>query len=321
MITCNTDTFYGVGVNPVIAVFTAHEPHDPAKLCKFIDFRDDGYEVRAHIGLVEGNSAKDKRQHLLDVWRGKVEAPSKFCVTSTVTAEDEWLHSVYYFNDEIPSDADFEKAIGDYLTFEFSMVMQNREYLFANLQHVSELGAPLAIPKLTEKEWRPIRLSDIGIISSGRDIYELERIPGNIPYITSGSQNNGIGYFVGNKNSTIDADYIAFNRNGAVGKAFYHPYESLMGNDCRKLHLKNHNDGLYTGLFIATVISMQSVCFSYSRKLGTERAKKLRIMLPMNGSGAPDYAYMEQYVKNLLRKKYRQYLDFLEAQRKVDTIR
>ena len=25
---------------------------------------------------------------------------------------------------------DFEKAIGDYLSFEFSMVMQNREYLF-----------------------------------------------------------------------------------------------------------------------------------------------------------------------------------------------
>lgn len=44
--------------------------------------------------------------------------------------EDEWLHSFYYFNDEIPTDADFEKAIGDYLTFEFSMVMQDRGYLF-----------------------------------------------------------------------------------------------------------------------------------------------------------------------------------------------
>ena len=45
-------------------------------------------------------------------------------------ADDEWLHSFYYFNDEIPTDADFEKSIGDYLTFEFSMIMQNREYLF-----------------------------------------------------------------------------------------------------------------------------------------------------------------------------------------------
>ena len=132
VITCNTDTFYGVGTNPVIAVFTAHEPHDEDKMCKFIDFRDDGFEVRPHIGLVEGDSAKDKRAHLLDVWHGKTEAPSKFCVESTVKAEDEWLHSFYYFNDEIPSDADFEKAIGDYLTFQFSMVMQNREYLFEN---------------------------------------------------------------------------------------------------------------------------------------------------------------------------------------------
>lgn len=130
VITCNTDTFYGVGTNPVIAVFTAGEPHDPDKVCKFIDFRDDGYEVRAHVGLVEGDSAKDKKQHLLDVWNGRAEAPSKFCVESTVQPDDEWLHSFYYFNDEIPTDADFEKAIGDYLTFEFSMVMQNREYLF-----------------------------------------------------------------------------------------------------------------------------------------------------------------------------------------------
>lgn len=130
VITCNTDTFYGVGVNPVIAVFTAGVPHDPEKVCKFIDFRDDGYEVRAHVGLVEGDSAKDKKQHLLDVWNGHVKAPSKFCVESTVKPDDEWLHSFYYFNDEIPTDADFEKSIGDYLTFEFSMVMQNREYLF-----------------------------------------------------------------------------------------------------------------------------------------------------------------------------------------------
>lgn len=141
VITCNTDTFYGVGTNPVIAVFTAHEPHDKDHVCKFIDFREDGYEVRAHIGLVEGDSAKDKRQHLLDVWSGLLEAPSKFCVESTVQADDEWLHSFYYFNDEIPTDKDFEKAIGDYLTFEFSMIMQNREYLFESEGAKEDEGA------------------------------------------------------------------------------------------------------------------------------------------------------------------------------------
>lgn len=130
VITCNTDTFYGVGTNPVIAVFTAHEPHDPLKECRFIDFRDDGYEVRAHVGLVEGDSAKDRKRHLLDVWRGREDAPSKFCVRSAVKPDDEWLHSFYYFNDEIPSEEDFEKAIADYLTFQLDMVAHGREYLF-----------------------------------------------------------------------------------------------------------------------------------------------------------------------------------------------
>lgn len=134
VITCNTDTFYGVGTNPVIALFTAGEPHPADKECQFIDFRDDGYQVRAHIGLLATASAPDKRQHLLDVWRG-AQAVSKFCVRTTVQPDDEWLHSFYYFNDELPTDADFEKAIGDYLTFEFAMIMQNRGYLFEEDDH------------------------------------------------------------------------------------------------------------------------------------------------------------------------------------------
>lgn len=130
VITLNTNTFYGVGTNPVIAVFTAHEPHYSGHIAKFIDFRDDGYKVAPHIGLLETESAKDKKQHLLDVWFNRLESHSSFCVESTVSSDDEWLHSYFYFNDEIPSDADFEKGISDYLTFEFSMIMQNREYLF-----------------------------------------------------------------------------------------------------------------------------------------------------------------------------------------------
>lgn len=130
VITLNKDTFYGVGTMPCIAVFTAGEPHPSEKICKFINFENDGYKVAPHIGLVETESAKDKKQHLLDVWFGRMEAETKFCVKTTIEATDEWLHSFYYFNDEIPKEEDFMKTIGDYLTFEFSMIMQGREYLF-----------------------------------------------------------------------------------------------------------------------------------------------------------------------------------------------
>lgn len=130
VITLNTDTFYRVGTNPCIAVFTAGVPHPQKHVCKFINFEDDGYKVTKHIGLEETPSAKDKKQHLLDVWFGRSEAETKFCVETTVQADDEWLHAFYYFNDEIPSEADFEKTMADYLTFEFNMITHGRGYLF-----------------------------------------------------------------------------------------------------------------------------------------------------------------------------------------------
>lgn len=130
VITLNKDTFYGVGTMPCIAVFTAGVPHQPNKICKFINFENDGYKVAPHVGLIETESAKDKKQHLLDVWFNRIDAETKFCVKTTVEAKDEWLHSFYYFNDDVPKETDFDKTIGDYLSFEFSMIMQGRQYLF-----------------------------------------------------------------------------------------------------------------------------------------------------------------------------------------------
>ena len=161
--------------------------------------------------------------------------------------------------------------------------------------------------KLNDREWKPCKLANLGKIESGKDVYATERIDGNIPYITSGSQNNGIGYFVANKNKTLDKGYISFNRNGTVGLAFYHPYWSIMGNDCRKIHISKADENIYVGLFIAAAISMQNKSFSYSRKLGTARANKLQVMLPVNDADEPDYQFMEEYIKELLVTKRKQY--------------
>lgn len=130
VITLNKNTFYGVGTNPCIAVFTAGIPHYKDKIVKFINFEDDGYEVQKHKGLVESIHAQDKKAYLLKVWRDEIEAPSKFCVKTTIEPNDEWLHSFYYFNDEIPTHEEFEKTMADYLTFEFNMITHGRGYLF-----------------------------------------------------------------------------------------------------------------------------------------------------------------------------------------------
>ncbi len=132
VITLNKETFYGVGTNPCLAIFTAYKPHSNKKYCKFINYEDDGFTVRKHVGLVETERAKERKSHLLHVWLDDAPAESKFMVKTTVEPDDEWLHSFYYFNDEIPKPEDFEKTITDYLTFKFNMIMQGRQYLFEN---------------------------------------------------------------------------------------------------------------------------------------------------------------------------------------------
>ncbi len=130
VITLNPQTFYKVGTNPVIAIFTAHVKHSERHYSKFINFKDDGYEIAPHIGLLDNGTHEEKRKQLLDCWLHNAPAHSSFMVKAIVESTDEWLHSFYYFNDEIPSDKDFERTMADYLTFEFKMIANGRGYLF-----------------------------------------------------------------------------------------------------------------------------------------------------------------------------------------------
>lgn len=131
VISCNKNTFYGVGTVPCIAVFTCGVPHPKNRLVRFINFEDDGYVVKKHLGLVETERAEDRRKYLLKCWRGEIaEAPSKFMVQTAIEDTDEWIHSFYYYNDEIPTEQDFMNSIADYLTFEFNMITHGRGYLF-----------------------------------------------------------------------------------------------------------------------------------------------------------------------------------------------
>ena len=159
VISLNKNTFYRIGTVPCVAVFTAGEPHPKSKRVKFINFEDDGFEVKKHVGLVETERAKDKKFYLLDCWRGKIkDAPSKFMVETTIEPQDEWLHSFYYYNDELPADKDFYNTVADYLTFEFNMIAHGREYLFP-LKKKRNLTEPP--PPLSSKRWKEFFIKDI----------------------------------------------------------------------------------------------------------------------------------------------------------------
>lgn len=133
VITLNKDTFHGVGVNPCLVVFKAGIPHPPNKRVAFINFEDDGYVVRKHVGLVGDGTEKGKREHLLEVLNGNEDDGTEFIVRTIIKDTDEWLHSFYYFNSEIPSEEIFHNTVAEYLTFKFSMTAQGKGYLFGGV--------------------------------------------------------------------------------------------------------------------------------------------------------------------------------------------
>ena len=158
----------------------------------------------------------------------------------------------------------------------------------------------------SENRWAAFAIQDICEIVSGQDIYERERIAGNTPYITATANKNGIGYFISNQNTTLEKDCISVNRNGSVGYAFFHPYHALFGNDTRKLRPKYLNK--YTSLFLTACIEKQRVKYGYGYKMGTERLKKQKILLPVNVENQPDWTNIERFMQRIELEKIVCYL-------------
>lgn len=205
-----------------------------------------------------------------------------------------------------------EKGEPDYKFMEYYMrhkkQEKEKEYQDYIKNRLEELEITPKTVALNEKEWGEFFIEEIAEIISGQDIYAKERIKGNTPYVSATANQNGIGYFVGNDNKTLESNCLSVNRNGSVGYSFYHPYKALFGNDCRKLRLNKSEK--HIGLFISNQITRQRGKYGYGYKMGTARLKRQKIMLPINKGATPDYEFIENYMKNLEHKKLNEYLEF-----------
>ncbi len=320
VISLNKNTFYRIGVVPCIAVFTAGEPHPKSKRVKFINFEDDGFEVKKHVGLVETERAKDKKFYLLDCWRGKItDAPSKFMVETTIDPDDEWLHSFYYYNDELPAAEDFSDSVADYLTFEFNMIAHGREYLFGRKKKLPPLTEP---PPLAAKHWREFFIRDIfDTIRNGKQVPTGAYITkenlqsGQTPRITVTANNNGVYDFYGSadKNYKVYENFISVS---FLGDAFYHSYAASLDMKVHCLKLVGVELNRYIALFLTQMLKQMTQVFNYGDQLSSTDIVSKKILLPVTDGGAPDFEYMAAYVRNIeehILQRYRDFVDVVDA--------
>lgn len=191
-----------------------------------------------------------------------------------------------------------------------AMLAKYRAYVEAR---IAELGEYVEIPKLDEKEWKEYALEKLFSVSAGKRLTNADKIDGNRPFIGATDNSNGITGFVGNSNSSCDKNILGVNYNGAPCIAFYHPYECIFTDDVKRLHLLHHEDNEYVLLFFKTIVMQQRTKYSYGYKFKEKRMLRQKLMIPIDDDGKSDYEYMEQYAKNMMLRKYEQYLTFLRG--------
>ena len=143
-------------------------------------------------------------------------------------------------------------------------------------------------------------------------------IAGDVPFIGASDSNNGVTNFVGNENDSADENVLGVNYNGSVCECFYHPYCCLCSDDVKRFHLKNRAGNNYVYLFLANSIRQQKNKFNYGYKFNETRMRRQKIFLPVDESGAPDFVYMENYVRAVEGKILQRYRDF--AQEKLSAL-
>lgn len=191
-----------------------------------------------------------------------------------------------------------------------TMLAKYRDYVEAR---IAELGEVAEIPALDEKEWKPIFISSMFELVRGRENNMAMLEDGDTPLISAKANNNGLKGFVHNPKKIIAGQCITLNNDGdgGAGLAYYQPVNMALDSHVTAL-VPLIDMSAFVMLFIAKCISGLHGFFGHGLSISNPRAKRLRIMLPVTDSGEPDYEYMEQYAKNMMLRKYQQYLTFLQ---------
>ena len=146
--------------------------------------------------------------------------------------------------------------------------------------------------------WQYIPLIELFEVSASRDdLISRYSLGGNTPYVTSSEFYNGIMEFV-DEIPTNNGNTITANRGGSVGFFFYQPIDYLATPVDVRILTPKFTMNKFVGLFLATVLKMEKFKYNYSRKMGTDRLKKIRIKLPYKNN-EPDWLFMEDYIKSL----------------------
>lgn len=169
---------------------------------------------------------------------------------------------------------------------------------------------------LNDRTWKAFKLIDLFEYNRGNQNKMNSLTDGDYPLVSAKNINNGLKAFVKeNDKSIYDGNSMSLNNDGdgGVGIAYYQPHDYYLDSHCTALYPKNTKSRLVM-LFLCASTTKQRSLFSHGHSISEKRLKKIMIMLPIAYDGRPDYAFMEQYIREREDKLKQKYIDFVNAE-------
>ena len=185
---------------------------------------------------------------------------------------------------------------------------------------------------LDSVEWGEFKLIDIFEIKDG---YYNKKPPINvktkstIPFLGATKYENGITAFydletikkwdkVGKINTHNYEDRLyrgnclAVTNNGSVGNIYFQNHTFTCSHDVTPLYLKVGKLNKYIAHFLATMLRKTAESFEYAKKWRPERMRSSKIMLPIDSNSAPNWKFMEDYIKQEMKVQSRKVASYYE---------
>ena len=179
--------------------------------------------------------------------------------------------------------------------------------LNAALKKIQATEQPWKTPPATALHWGKFKIHElfhtenIGKklrVPTGASVKRAELTDGEIPRITVTGANNGIfGFFDCKNNNPNYRIYENFISVSFLGTVFYQPSEASLDMKVHCLKLRDGELNKYTGQYLVTCIKKSLKESRYSDQISSTVLPKLDIHLPVDGTGKPDFAFMEEYMK------------------------
>ena len=163
--------------------------------------------------------------------------------------------------------------------------------------------------------WEPFKIGDLfeklqlGIknenFNKTLDVSEVRTAEFNLPLVNAKHGNNGIMYFGREEDFETAEMTIDIVQNGAIatGDVYAQPQRTGVLWDAYLIKPKETITSEYVLMFIASVLEKAiKDKFSYDNKCVWDKASQLMVYLPATVDGKPDYAYMDQYMHDVMEE-------------------